>query len=157
MLTSVGQTQPRSHTYRPYLRAAGSLKETPREQLDRLESEYQDALARANELSGRLDAMLSEARTKNASILQRTRPICEQLGGSSDDSGTCVFTCPHNEPEACDAKTKDFNQQAAALIQEKQTTLTNLKAFASLVRAAWTDAATKKQAWEQLQAQLEKH
>jgi hypothetical protein len=32
-----------------------------------------------------------------------------------------------------------------------------LEAFASLVRAAWTDAANKKQAWEQLQAQIEKH
>jgi hypothetical protein len=154
---NTGQAQRQLAATHLYLRAATALVETPKEQLDRLESEYQDALARANELSARLDVMLADARAKNASILQRSKPICDQLGGASDDSGTCVFTCPHNDPAACDAKTRDFNHQAAALIQEKQSTMTNLKAFASLVRAAWTDAATKKQAWEKLQAQLETH
>ena len=159
-LAHAGFSQPHRTLSGPvphYLPALGSLIETPHEQLARLESEYDDALTRANELSSRLDIMLADAAAKNASILQRTRPICDRLGGDIDASGTCVFTCPPKDIVLCDAKTRDFNQQAAALIQEKQATMTNLKVFASLVRAAQSDAASKKQAWEQLNAQIEKH
>jgi DNA repair exonuclease SbcCD ATPase subunit len=112
-----------------------------RHKADGLEMDYRNAQARADGLREEYETSQKDGAPRFKSILQRAQSLCGQLGGDSDASGGCTFTCDADNMAPCQNKVASGNQQLAS--------------FKSQLQAILNDLASKKQQADVAQAKAD--